>query len=425
MAAAPAASHTLLPDSEFRFEVDASATVELTLVSGSAEVFGAEMVANRAYAFSGTQQAVFSWTGCTLEVQGACGHSYVAAETPMQHYLQLHGELDARRVTALAAAGEGPRVLVAGPADTGKSSLSRLLANYLARSGHAGTLIDLDLEQGDLLVPGAIAAVPIARPLEIERGTEDLAPLAYWLGHASVQEHAPVLRLLCASLARAVRQRHEADGAARAGGLVVNSCGWVDGAGYELLLYQAAELQCDVIVVIGDDRLHSQLTAHAAQSPHPPTVVKLGKSGGVITRSAASRAEARASRVREYFYGPRRELSPFTSVLDFGALNVLSIAPAPQAPTTALPIGMKLPENQMIASQLPPARYPSLVHSVLAVVYAPSGTCDDLLGAPAAGFVWVSAVDMERQKVTLLAPSPVALPSSWLLSGTLKWAHEA
>lgn len=49
-----------------------------------------------------------------------------------------------------------------------------------------------------------------------------------------------------------------------------------------------------MIVVIGDDRLHSQLTAHAmaqAATSKQPQVIKLGKSGGVITRSAPSRQQ--------------------------------------------------------------------------------------------------------------------------------------
>ena len=98
-----------------------------------AEVFGAEMVLGRVYSFSGTQQAIFSWSGCTLEVRGTTGHSYIASETPMASYLQVHGELDMRRHAAHAAGTDGPRVLVCGPADTGKSSLSRLLCGAKTR----------------------------------------------------------------------------------------------------------------------------------------------------------------------------------------------------------------------------------------------------------------------------------------------------
>ncbi|MGB1604912.1 MAG: Clp1/GlmU family protein, partial [Promethearchaeia archaeon] len=40
--------------------------------------------------------------------------------------------------------------------------------------------------------------------------------------------------------------------------VVINTVGWVDGAGYDLLLQQADAFDADVIVVIGDDRLHSR-----------------------------------------------------------------------------------------------------------------------------------------------------------------------
>ena len=417
-------AHTLRPNEEFRFEVEIASTATLRLTSGAAEICGAEMVSNRSYSFSGTQQAVFTWSGCTLEVSGQCGHSYVATETPMSSYLQLHGELDDRRNAALSTGMEGPRVLIAGPSDTGKSSLCRLLANYLARSGHSGTLVDLDLDQGEWLVPGAVAAVPIVRPLDIEFSTEDLAPFAFWVGQTAANESIAHMRFVSSALAQAVRLRHESDGPSSAGGILINTSGWVEGAGYDMLLHQAAELRVDVIVVIGEDRLHSQLSAHAAQLASQPNVIKLAKSGGVITRSIQMRQQARNQRIQEYFYGPRRELYPHSTVLDFSAckIYILSVAPAP--PSSAQPIGMKVPDDRMIAQQVSSARYPSLLHSLLAVVLAESGSCDDLLRASASGFVHVTQVDTERQKITLLAPAPITRTSLFLLSGAIKWSPE-
>ena len=101
----------LEPRTEFRFETDDGASVSITLVAGAAEVFGAEMVMNRSYSFTDAQQvalprplwlspqqhklaqlvnaprasqAVFTWRGCTLDVLGPCGHSYVP---PRRHKL--------------------------------------------------------------------------------------------------------------------------------------------------------------------------------------------------------------------------------------------------------------------------------------------------------------------------------------------------
>lgn len=87
---------------------------------------------------------------------------------------------------------------------------------------------------------------------------------------------------------------------------------------------QIVDFQADVLVVMGDDRLHSQLEQLAKSQPQQrqPIVVKLSKSGGVITRSAPSRMAGQASRVREYFYGTNNELCPSSSVLDLTALQV-------------------------------------------------------------------------------------------------------
>ena len=43
--------------------------------------------------------------------------------------------------------------------------------------------------------------------------------------------------------------------------MVVNTMGWVDGLGYELLLHAIAALRADVVLVVGQDRLYSQLSS--------------------------------------------------------------------------------------------------------------------------------------------------------------------
>lgn len=45
----------------------------------------------------------------------------------------------------------------------------------------------------------------------------------------------------------------------RADGMVVNTMGWVDNLGYDLLLHSIQALKADVVIVVGQDRLHSQL----------------------------------------------------------------------------------------------------------------------------------------------------------------------
>lgn len=193
---------------------------------------------------------------------------------------------------------------------------------------------------------------------------------------------------------------------------------------FDLLKQIATELRADVLVVIGEDRLHSQLISFAASAPgYQPSVYKLPKSGGVVSRSAGTKGVVQSLRINEYLYGAQRDLFPHSLTLEFDKVNVFAIGVAAMAPSSALPIGMRMAENQLASKQLPPSLYPSLSHSLLAVLYAESEKCDDLLAANAAGFVWVSAIDTERQKLTLLAPSPLVTPTLTLLAGSIKWSQ--
>lgn len=43
--------------------------------------------------------------------------------------------------------------------------------------------------------------------------------------------------------------------------MVINSMGWVEDLGYELLRHTITTLRADVVLVVGDDRLYSRLSA--------------------------------------------------------------------------------------------------------------------------------------------------------------------
>jgi len=196
---------------EFRFEVAEGETVSIKLLGGMAELFGAEMAPARQYQFVGpTHEAIFTWHGCSLQVEGACRHSYVASETPMQSYMHLHADLEQQRAAARQRDGDGPRVLVAGGHGCGKASLCRMLANWASRAGGAPVLVELGLSHGRVGLPGAVAATSVGWPLDIERGTDDAAPLAYWTGHASAEDDPALYKQRVAKLAEGVARRLKA-----------------------------------------------------------------------------------------------------------------------------------------------------------------------------------------------------------------------
>ena len=54
---------------------------------------------------------------------------------------------------------------------------------------------------------------------------------------------------------------------AAASGLIINSMGWVQDLGYDLLLHTLHALKVDVVLVLGDDRLYANLQKHCRCPP--------------------------------------------------------------------------------------------------------------------------------------------------------------
>ena len=52
-------------------------------------------------------------------------------------------------------------------------------------------------------------------------------------------------------------------------------------------------------------------------------------------------AGARAPQVREYFYGPRGDLSPHSQTVRWDELKLYAVGGGPRAPSSALPIGTR------------------------------------------------------------------------------------
>ncbi|XP_072076759.1 protein CLP1 homolog [Arachis hypogaea] len=97
-------------------------------------------------------------------------------------------------------------------------------------------------------------------------------------------------------------------------------------------------------------------------------VVKLQRSGGVLSRNVKVHQKARTFRIREYFYGLLNDLSPHSNIANFSDLCVYRIGGEPQAPRSALPIGAEPVANP--TRVVPVSINRDLLHMVLAVSFA-------------------------------------------------------
>jgi polyribonucleotide 5'-hydroxyl-kinase len=88
-------------------------------------------------------------------------------------------------------------------------------------------------------------------------------------------------KLLVSNLANIINLRFDRDPDAKASGIIVNTSGWIDGLGINVLFHIIHTLSIDIILVMNHDKLYSSLSSEIGENI---TIIKLPHSGGVVQR---------------------------------------------------------------------------------------------------------------------------------------------
>eukprot|EP00494_Astrolonche_serrata_P023549 UN23807 len=210
------------------------------------------MAPQKNYVLQTCEVAIFTWHGCRLKITGNCGDApYKSSETPMIPYLNVNMNLENMRraaglelnsskprnrndniMRALSASeiqktfpsiipSTGPRVLVVGPKDSGKSTLCRILASYAARNGRTVSLVDLDPSLNLISLPGTVSAVSIEKPIDIENGLDAMTPMTFWYGWPTPRTNTTLYMKSVNNLANAVKNRWICNKTSRVGGCII------------------------------------------------------------------------------------------------------------------------------------------------------------------------------------------------------------
>lgn len=115
----------LEPMQEFRFEADSLNKITIKLSTGKAEIFGTELATGVEYHFKAKKLAIFTWHGCNIESSGINVVEYIGKETQMNSILNVHFALQKSRQDASQSGTTGPRVMIVGPSDVGKTCLTK------------------------------------------------------------------------------------------------------------------------------------------------------------------------------------------------------------------------------------------------------------------------------------------------------------
>lgn len=236
-----------------------------------AEIYGTELVPDADYTFSGTKAVIYSHDGCRITISGECESDYIADETPMTAYMNVHFALEHLRATIAAARArtpmslddssvDGPRVLVVGPDNAGKTSLVKLLTTYATRCGRSPAVVNLDPREGMFCLPGSVSAAVFGAgsQMDVENvggngwGTSPVQggdvlqskmPIVYHYGCERVEELPEVFKPIASRLALAVTSRFEDDEAVKEAGILVDLSGTVctGKGGYDIIHHVVSE----------------------------------------------------------------------------------------------------------------------------------------------------------------------------------------
>ncbi|CAN9105721.1 mRNA cleavage and polyadenylation factor IA/II complex [Alternaria alternata] len=426
----------LAANTEYRFEVSFSRTLTVKLQSGTAEFFGTELAPSTTYTFQGTKGAIFTWHGCKLDIGGEVESDYIAEETPMMSCANLHFALENLRDRSIASGSVemGPRVLVVGPENSGKTSLVKTLTSYAVKTSRQPMVINLDPRQGMLSVPGSFSAAVYSSIVDIEEGWGSSPisgpspipvkmPLVYHYGLKDPEE-GKVFKPLVTRMALAVTSRLEEDKLSKQAGFIIDSSGAISqgrNGVYDNIEHIVSEFSINVLITLGSERLYSDLSRKfSARTGSDPSetvfVIRLDKSGGCVDRSEEYMEALRHAQIKEYFFGKGDEtLAPSSQMADAADLNIFRVIEG-DVNGGVDEYGMTV--ERQIFEKVTPSE--AMQNQLLAITTAsPNDPQAVIRDSSIRGYIYVADVDEAKKKVKLLSPLPGATPGNAMILG--KW----
>lgn len=453
--------------SEWRIEVPFKTVMKLKVLEGVGEVFGTELSNDVEIRLTGVKCAVYAplTSGCKLQYELAPNKDnmnisnedgyiseYISDESAVPNYQALHFALEVLRLEAESDnSKKGPRVLILGDSQVGKTAMARTLASFAVKMERIPLLVNLDPKEGVFSAPGSITATPISDSLDIESsnmwgdsptlgGTfhNPKQPLVKSYGFESTKENIELYKYQVSQLGVASLSRMAEDDALRVGGAIIDTPP-LNMNDFTVVENIVSDFEVDLIVVIGNDRLNVDLKRKFKHKVSKGTlnVVKVGRSGGVTPVDEFFVRKVQEDTIKEYFNGNyRTRLSP--SKFDVEISTFVIYKPVSLSEYTSLlaflPSGDSYAAEESVSEEKKEENTldkfflrfenpdsSNLENSIVAITHVPAVVGGkllprELLNSSILGYAHVSRVDDVKKTMSLLVPFPGQVPRNVLIA---------
>eukprot|EP00834_Sanchytrium_tribonematis_P001705 NODE_44_length_33449_cov_1.575742.p5 type:complete len:415 gc:universal NODE_44_length_33449_cov_1.575742:7876-9120(+) len=405
------------PFCEFRFQAE---DVTLTILEGIAEFFGTELANNIPYQLIHKNGAISTFHGCQIKFEGKCTERYMGSESQINlSYLNL--------AFALHGQGKG-NVMVLGSRHSGKTSLVKRLANYTTKRGIKPFIVDLDITHGLISLPGTVSAMPLDLQIDPTAGsclsfnttslTADSIPLVYYFGYTTLNEHQDLYIQLLTNLKANMKKYSDKHGTP------FSFIDMIPDPPLELIQKVIETFEVDHIVIISDELLYSRIKDHVSCQ-----ISLVKKSEGVfIPKSQDIVEKLSRQKIREYFYGKDKALSPFPANCKTDDIVVIKRGQLFSGAAHTMPLQSKSEQSLTFIKSMEAAYLDRALVALSASEEPEKAIYDQILG-----FGWVSQVDESKvdeaaqaARLQILLPEPMKLKESQkvFITGDMKWIEK-
>ena len=328
-----------------------------------AEIHGYPLKRKKSYTITEGGVGIHSWRGCKIEVSGSFddkppmiihddikdNNGNIDNETAIYQYLKAHSMFRKERALLAKATNKdfkcidydeimtkwsdfdiqrnftsnldkmGPRILILGDTDTGKSTLCKLLINWAQRKKDEPIFIDLDCGQNSISIPGTLCGDVIKDyhiPWRGYQFTENddtnnfsRNPFIYYFGNTSPGHSIDLYKHYVSIISMTMKKKMLSSEKQRCGGSIINTCGWVQHQAFPTIKHIIHSFNINHIIILQYDQyqqLETWLKDEVIKDiKYEINIQSLVPTKGVKTREKEERKAKRDSMCRQYFHGEK------------------------------------------------------------------------------------------------------------------------